>query len=384
MGSVQETHYFGTPHEDAPASALWTSMRWLIIVAGLLIAGFVAFSYTPVRGMFQGHEPEDLPTLRASRATLTESTVAVGTIKSKVGAEVKVGSQLSGVVADLKVNVGDKVSKGDLLASLRDEDWRARVNILKADLVSALAEQEYAQSQLDRSERMQDLIPRFQLEDTRRNLKVKQANVERTRASLAEAKITLGYTIIRAPVSGTIASVSTYKGETIAASLASPTFVTIVDLDRLEVQSYVDETDIGKVHVGQKVTFRVDAFPDQELEGIVRAIYPKPQLVNNVVNYVVIIDIVNTRHLQIRPEMTVHVDFILAQRENVISIPRNALVREGGRNVVILRVGDGWLQRPVETGLQTPQRIEIVSGLKEGETIMADKQAWKRHLEKQP
>jgi RND family efflux transporter MFP subunit len=384
MGSVQETHHFGTPHEDALASALWTFMRWLIIVAGLLIAGFVAFSYTPVRGMFQGREPEDLPTLRASRATLTESTVAVGTIKSKVGAEVKVGSQLSGVVADLKVNVGDKVSKGDLLASLRDEDWRARVNILKADLVSALAEQDYAQSQLDRSERMQDLIPRLQLEDTRRNLKVKQANVERTRASLAEAKITLGYTIIRAPVSGTIASVSTYKGETIAASLASPTFVTIVDLDRLEVQSYVDETDIGKVHVGQKVTFRVDAFPDQELEGIVHAIYPKPQLVNNVVNYVVIIDIVNTRHLQIRPEMTVHVDFILAQRENVVSIPRNALVREGGRNLVILRVGDGWLQRQVETGLQTPQRIEIVSGLKEGETIVADKQAWKHHLEKQP
>jgi HlyD family secretion protein len=385
MGSVPEAHHLGECHEDARASALWIDMRWLIVVAGLLVAGFVAYSYTPARTLFRGHAPEEeLPTLRASRATLTESTVAIGTIKSKVGAEVKVGSQLSGVVADLKVNVGDKVKKGDLLALLQDEDWRARVNILKADLVSALAEQEYAQSQLDRTERTQDLVPRLQLEDTRRNLKVKQANVQRTRASLAEAEITLGYTVIRAPVSGTIASVSTYKGETIAASLASPTFVTIVDLNRLEVQSYVDETDIGKVQVGQHVTFRVDAFPGQELEGVVHAIYPKPQLVNNVVNYVVIIDIVNTRQLQIRPEMTVHVDFILAQRENVVSIPRNALLREGGHNVVILKVGDGWLQRQVETGLQTPQRIEIVAGLKEGETIVADKQAWKHHLEKQP
>lgn len=192
----------------------------------------------------------------------------------------------------------------------------------------------------------------------------------------------LGYTVIRAPVSGTIASVSTYEGETVAASLAAPTFVTIVDLDRLEVQAYVDETDIGKVTVGQRVAIRVDAFPGRELPGVVRAIYPKAQLVNNVVNYVVLVDIVDTQGLLIRPEMTAHVNFILEQRENVVSVPRNALLREGGQSFVIVRVGDEWRKRPVKTGLQTPQRIEIVSGLKEGETIVADKQAWKDHLEK--
>jgi HlyD family secretion protein len=357
-------------------------VRWVIFLAGLLVVGVLAFNYSPLRSMVRGQEPDNLPTLRVSRATLTESTVAIGTIKSKVGAEVKVGSQLSGVVADLKVNVGDKVAKGDLLASLKDEDWRARVDMLKAQLASAIAEKDYAQSQLERSERLGDLLSRQQVEDDRRNLKVKQAAVEQMRATLAEAEITLGYTVIRAPVAGTIASVSTYKGETIAASLASPTFVTIVDLNRLEVQSYVDETDIGKVHRGQRVTFRVDAFPGHDLEGVVQAIYPKAQLVNNVVNYIVIIDIVKSFGLQIRPEMTVHVDFILEQRENVVSVPRNALLREGGRNVVVVRVGERWVERPVETGLQTPQRIEIVSGLKEGETIVADKQAWQHHLEK--
>jgi HlyD family secretion protein len=358
-------------------------MRWLIIVTGLLIAGFLVVTYAPVRAMFHGSEPESLPTLRVGRSTLTESTVAIGTVKSKVGAEVKVGSQLSGIVEDLKVNVGDKVAKGDLLALLKDDDWRARVNVLKAELNSAIAEEDYAAADLKRTEGLQDLVPRSQLEDSRRNLKVKQAAVERARANLADAEITLGYAVIRAPVSGTIASVSTYKGETVAASLAAPTFVTIVDLNRLEVQSYVDETDIGKVHVGQHVTFRVDSFPNHELEGVVRAIYPKAQLVNNVVNYVVIIDIVNKQGLEIRPEMTVHVNFILAQRENVVSIPRTALLREGGRNVVILQTGDGWKQRPVELGLQTPQSVEIASGLKEGDTIVADKQAWKHHLEKQ-
>jgi RND family efflux transporter MFP subunit len=356
-------------------------MRWVLLLSGLLLAGFLAFSYTPIRSLFRGREAESLPTLRASRATLTSSTVAIGTVKSKVGAEVKVGSQLSGVVAKLKVNVGDKVSKGDILAALDDSDWRAKVDVIKAQLNSAVAEREYAENELARNERLGDLLSRTQIEDSRRNLKVKQAAVEQMRANLAEAEITLSYTVIKAPVSGTIASVSTNQGETIAASLSAPTFVTIVDLNRLEVQSYVDETDIGKVHVGQRVTFRVDSFAGKELMGVVTAIYPKAQLVNNVVNYVVIIDIMDRQGLLIRPEMTVHVDFILDQRENAISIPRNALLRESGRDFVIVRVADRWVERPVKIGLQTPQRIEVVSGLKEGEAIVADKQAWKHHLE---
>lgn len=357
-------------------------MRWVIIIAGLLLTGFMAFSYAPIRSRFQSREAVELPTLRASRTTLTDSTVAIGTIKSKVGAEVKVGSQLSGVVAELRVNVGDKVSKGEVLASLRDADLRARVDVLRAQLASAIAELEYAENELARMERMTELLPKSQIEDSRRNLKVKRADVERVRASLADAEITLGYTVIRAPVAGTIASVSTYEGETVAASFAAPTFVTIVDLDRLEVQSYVDETDIGKVQTGQRVSFRVDAFPGRELEGMVRAIYPKAQLVNNVVNYVVIIDIVDRQDLLLRPEMTVQVSFILEERENVVSVPRNALFREGGRTFVVVQSAEGWVERPVKTGLQTPQRIEIVSGLKPGETIVADKQAWKNHLEK--
>jgi macrolide-specific efflux system membrane fusion protein len=286
------------------------------------------------------------------------------------------------VVGELRVNIGDEVAKGEVLATLRDADWQSRVDVLKAQLQSAIAEKEYAAGELVRIERLADIVPLNQIENARRNLKVKQAEVERMRASIEQAEITLGYTVIRAPVSGTIASVSTYEGETVAASFAAPTFVTIVDLKRLEVQSYVDETDIGKVHVGQPVTFRVDAFPGQELSGVVQAIYPKAQLINNVVNYVVIIDILNSSGLLIRPEMTAHVSFILERKENVVSIPRNALLREGGRTFVIVRVGEEWKERPVKLGLQTPQRIEIVSGLQAGETIVADKQAWKDHQEK--
>jgi len=357
-------------------------MRKVVIVVGLLAAGFLAFGYAWRPSLFRSAKPDDLPTLQVSRETLIESTVAVGTIKPKVGAEVKVGSQVSGIVAKLRVNVGDKVSKGDLLASLQDAEWRARVDTLQAELNAAIAEMEYAASELDRSQRLADIVPRTTVDTNTKNLRVRQADVEQIRKKLAEARILQGYTVIRAPVSGTIASVSTYEGETVAASFAAPTFVTIVDLDRLEVQSYVDETDIGKVHTGQPVTFRVDSFPDKELAGVVRAIYPKAELVNNVVNYVVIIDITNTLGLLIRPEMTAHVSFILEQREGVISVPRNALLREGGKSFVVVRAGEDWKRREVKTGMLTPQRAEIVSGLKEGDTIVADKQAWKDHVEK--
>ena len=352
-------------------------MRWWIGSAAVIVVGVVTYAYAPVRSA----PAADFPTIRVSRTTLTETTVALGTIKPKVGAEVKVGSQVSGVVAKLNVNVGDRVRKGDLLAALRDDDSRARVDTLRAQLVSASAEKEFAESELARMERMTGLVSAIDLDNSRRNLKVKSADVERTRASLAEAEIMLGYTVIRAPVSGTIASVSTYEGETIAASFAAPTFVTILDLDRLEVQAYVDENDIGRVSVGQRVTFRVDAFPGKELSGVVRAIYPKAQLVNNVVNYVVIIDIADRGGLEIRPEMTVHVSFVLAEKRDVVTVPRSALLRESGRDEVIVRSGDQWIVRTVQTGLQTPQRIEIVSGLREGESILADKQAWQRRTE---
>jgi RND family efflux transporter MFP subunit len=228
---------------------------------------------------------------------------------------------------------------------------------------------------------MGDVVPFLEIENSRRNVKVRSADAARMRASIREAEIMLGYTVIRAPVSGTIASVSTYEGETIAASFAAPTFVTILDLERLEVQSYVDENDIGRVHPGQQVVLRVDAFPGEPLAGIVRAVHPKAQLVNNVVNYVVIVDIVDTRGMQIRPEMTVRVSFVLARKDRVLTIPRAALLHEGGRDCVVVRSGQAWVLRPVRTGLQTPQQIEIVSGLREGETIVTDKQAWKERHE---
>jgi macrolide-specific efflux system membrane fusion protein len=239
---------------------------------------------------------------------LIADVVAVGIVKSQVGAEVKVGSQLSGVVAKLHVNVGDAVKRGDALAELDDAQWQARATSLEAELAAAVAELAYAKADVSRMERVASFSP-SQVENGRRNAQVREAMVEQARARLAEARVQLGYTRIRAPLAGTVASVSTYEGETVAAAFSAPTFVTIVDLDRLELQAYVDEHDIGSVRAGDPVRFRVDAFRALELSGVVRATYPKPQLVNNVVNYIVVVDFQRPKDAVVRPEMTAHVTF---------------------------------------------------------------------------
>jgi macrolide-specific efflux system membrane fusion protein len=310
--------------------------------------------------------------VRAVRRTLTVSTVAIGTVKPKVGAEVKVGSRLSGVVEKLAVNVGDVVQQGDLLALLGDAEWQVRVAALAAELDEAEAELAYAETQHERVDALDDTIASSELDAARRNVSVRRATVAKVTARLAEARIQLGYTRITAPVGGTIASVATYEGETVAASLAAPTFVTIVDLARLEVHAFVDETDVGRVHVGQPVTLRIDAFPDRELAGIVNAINPKAELVNNVVNYVAVVDIVGAEQLAIRPEMTARVELALERREDVLTVPRSALGREDGATFVAVRTPDGWRKTPVRAGLATAQHVEILAGLDEGAAIAAN------------
>ena len=226
-----------------------------------------------------------------------------------------------------------------------------------------------AQAQLARADALDDTIASSELESAQRNVSVRRAALAKVQARLAEARIQLGYTRITAPVGGTIASVSTYEGETVAASFAAPTFVTIVDLARLEVHAFVDETDVGRVHVGQPVTLRIDAFPGHELMGVVDAINPKAELVNNVVNYVAVVDIVGAEELEIRPEMTARVDFALERRADVVTVPRSALLREDGETFVAVRTADGWRKTPVRIGLATPQHVEIVAGLDDGAAI---------------
>jgi RND family efflux transporter MFP subunit len=199
-----------------------------------------------------------------------------------------------------------------------------------------------------------------------------EAQVQQARATLRMAEANLGYATITAPMSGVVASVSTQQGETVtsgSAAAQAPTFVTIIDLARLQVDAYVDETDIGKVRVGQEAIFSVDAFPDKEFGGKVTAIYPKALIQQNVVTYDVVIAIDNRQGL-LRPDMTANTTITVARRENVLAVPNQAVRREDGDRVVFAQAGDRLVRRPVKTGWKDKTYTEVLSGLKEGERVV--------------
>ncbi|MGI5819192.1 MAG: efflux RND transporter periplasmic adaptor subunit [Armatimonadota bacterium] len=240
----------------------------------------------------------------------------------------------------------------------------SRVPVSRQQVEAARAEVERAEATLRRARAQQ-----VDVELKRRAADAALAQVEQARAALREAEAKLSYTQIYAPISGVVGSVTTQEGETVAAGLAAPTFITIVDLDRLEVHAFVDETDIGRVEEGQQAVFFVDAYPDREFIGEVTAIYPQAQMEQNVVEYDVVIEIDDTHGL-LKPDMTANVTIMMEAREDVLTVPNAAIRREGGRRVLYVEENGQFSPRPVEIGLRDASQTEILSGVDEGETVL--------------
>ena len=241
------------------------------------------------------------------RRTAPESVVkASGVIKPMIGAEVRVGASVSGIVRRLYVRIGDVVEKGQLLAELDDRELVARRNQATAALKLAEANRSYAQAELTRMRSLsrERLLSPNDLDLAEQAYEVARQQANSAAASVAEASTQLGYARIVAPIAGVVSAVSTQEGETVAASFAAPTFVTLLDLRRLEVWAYVDETDIGRIHVGQPARFTVDTYSAQEFEGRVTSIHPQAEIRDNVVNYVAVVTFEPPRDRVLRPEMT--------------------------------------------------------------------------------
>jgi len=361
-----------------------------------------------------------------ARRDLSATVTATGTVKAMVGAEVKVGSRIPGRVDELAVQVGDRVKAGQVIARLEQDDLRAAVEKARADLAAAEAKlatvkngarpqelqtaeaalrqaeanQLLAKANLDRYRQLyqdggvalqqvdtaardydvsvaQVRTAREQLSLTREkytpeDLQVAMAEVAQTKAARRIAEANLGYANITAPMGGVVASVSTQQGETVtsgSAAAQAPTFVTIIDLTRLQVDAYVDETDIGKVRVGHEATFSVDAFPEKEFSGKVTAIYPKALIQQNVVTYDVVITMDNREGL-LRPDMTANTTITVAKRDKVLAIPNPAVRREEGDRVVFVQEGDRLVRRAVKTGWKDKTYTEVLSGLREGERVV--------------
>jgi len=307
--------------------------------------------------------------------SLSATVLATGVIKPKVGAEVRVGSRVSGIVKKLNVHVGDVVRKGDLLASLDDIELTAQYNQIAANLEIAKTNLKYAGIEKERQKKLleEKAVTQQSYDQVVKAVETAQAQVAQVAANLDYSKIQLDYTKIFAPIDGSVASVSTQVGETVAAQFTAPTFLTIIDLKRLEIRAYVDETDISKIKEGQKAEFTVDTYPGTAFGGIVKAIYPKAELIDNVVNYVVIIDIADSKGKILRPEMTTTVNVLTESLENVISIPNKAVNHKNGDDYVYVLVDGKAVERKVTTGVKNKTLTQILSGLEKNEEIILNK-----------
>jgi RND family efflux transporter MFP subunit len=346
--------------------------KWIWIAAALAVPA--AAGAWLVRGR-PGSGPgpaAGMEVVRAARRDLDSVVKATGVVRPVVGAEVKVGSRASGVVERLHVRVGDRVEKGQLLAELETRELLARRDQAAAGLESARAAAAFAAQERIRTRRLASAqaISQSDLERAESQAALAEARVAEAAASLALARVQLDQARITAPISGVVASVTTQEGETVSATLAAPTFVTIVDLDRLELWAYVDETDIGRIRLGQSAAFSVDTYPDRSFEGRVTAIHPKAEIRDNVVDYVAVVQLAAPPRQVLRPEMTASVRIILARRPGVIAVPRRAVRREGGRTFVLCAEGGRPVQRAVRTGERDETHVEIVEGLQEGDEVL--------------
>jgi RND family efflux transporter MFP subunit len=350
---------------------------WLVLalIATTAIAGGAVAAYLIQRqpredGMIAAASTIS-PEMREIDSTVTTS----GTVRLRTGAEVRVGSQVSGIVRKLNVTVGSHIQKGDIIAEIDPRPLQARVE--QARTQAAMDEVGVGKSQRDLNRGQQlfaeGVLPAQQKEDLEWQMKSAQAKLEKSKSDLAAAEIDLSYAVIRAPISGTVASVSTQEGETVAASFAAPTFVTIIEDNALELVAMVDETDIANVRAGDTVDFTVEAYPSREMPAIVKRIDPVATIISGVVNYPVMAVIHKDGRL-LKPDMTANITIKTAERKAMV-VPNAAIQRDGEERFVYL-VWDGKQEkRTVTIGTRDGGFTEIKKGLSASDKVIVNRGA---------
>ena len=351
-----------------------TKSPWLrrsaVLVVLLALSAVAAFFSRDFRSANRSSQIQSHWTLPQSREV--DATVsATGTVKLKTGAEVRVGAQLSGIVEKLNVSIGSRVKAGDVIAEIDSRAVMAGVEQARAQLAHdevALAKAELDDARMERLKTAQAVATQ-QVDDARAALQLARATVVSSRRALQAAEVSLNYVTIRAPIGGTIASVSTQQGETVAAAFATPTFVTIIKDDALEVVAMVDEADIGTVRIGEPVTFTTETYPDRDFAGRVVRIAPVATIVSGVVNYEVGIAIMGDKSV-LKPDMTANVTIRTASRR-ALFVPAAAIHQGPGGKFAIVRASGGvQVARRVVTAGRKGDDVEVTRGLSDNQAVL--------------
>jgi HlyD family secretion protein len=262
---------------------------------------------------------------KVTQGDLTVFVTATGTINAVIS--VDVGTQVSGIVAKLYADFNSIVKKGQIIAQIDSTFLVQSVKDAEASLDKAKAQYADSKRNLDREKVLLDrgLDSQLNYDASLTTNESNEANLKSAEAALDRAKINLAYATIYAPIDGVVINRAVNIGQTVAASFSSPTLFTIAnDLKKMQVQTTVDESDVGRITIGQEATFTVDAYPDDKFTGLVSQIRLAPQSIQNVVNYIVIIDVQNDQ-LKLMPGLTANVKILVASASNVLKVSNMAL-----------------------------------------------------------
>ena len=357
-------------------SKIWIALAVIVIiaVAAWLLSGS------------KKNEQISFKTEAVADVNIQNTVTATGTIKPVTS--ITVGTQVSGIVSKLYVDYNSVVKKGQVIAELDKTNLTSELNTAKANLASAQSTLNYESTNFSRYKSLfrKGLVSADDYDNALLSYKKAKETVASSRETVQKAQTNLGYATITSPIDGVILSKSVEEGQTVAASFSTPElFVIAKDLTNMQVVANVDEADIGDVKKGERVTFTVDAYPDDTFQGTVTQVRQEATTTNNVVTYEVVISAPNT-NLKLKPGLTANVTIFTAEKQGVTCVPSKALrftptketvggrkiVDCSGKNKVWTLEGNTLKAHPVQIGLTDGTHTEILSGVSKGTKVITE------------
>lgn len=357
------------------------SKVWLV-VAVVIIVAIVAWALSGGKK----EEQISFDTAAVAPANIMNSITATGTIEPVTS--VTVGTQVSGIVSKLYVDYNSVVKKGQVIAELDKTNLMSQLNSAKTQLATAQSQLNYQTTNYNRYKTLyqKGLVAADDFDNAKLSYTQAKEQVASAKEEVQRAQTNLGYATITSPIDGIVLSKSVEEGQTVAASFSTPELFTIAqDLTNMQVVANVDEADIGDVKEGERVSFTVDAYPDDTFEGTVKQVRQEATTTNNVVTYEVVISAPNA-DLKLKPGLTANVTIYTAERKGVLSVPSKALrftpqketvgkmkiVDQTGnaKNKIWTIEGNSIVAHKVNIGMTDGTNTQILNGISAGVKVV--------------
>ena len=361
----------------SPGSHRW--VKWLLLLVVIAVPAYAAWN------MFAAPARDTSAFLfsQVGRGTIEKNIIATGQLEPK--RYVVVGAQVSGQVEKIHVEEGDVVEAGDLLVEIDATVFETQVqnaefalDVKNANLAQLKAERELALLREKRNNNLFDqdavsadtaISSRIDVKVLDSKIKASIAQIKADEASLAGDKATLGFAKIYAPISGTVASIAVREGQTLNANQNAPELLQISDLTTMTLRAEVSEADVESIKRGMQVYFSTIGNTRKKYHSVVRQVLPTPTIINDVVLYLVLVDVENTEGT-LMDSMTTQVFFVEEKEEDTLVVPLAAVKGPPRDKFVMVREQGELVRKPVKTGVSTRTEIQILSGLNEGDEIV--------------